>query len=59
MSDKPKLQISFFDKYLTVWVALCMVTGILIGRFLPGIPAILAKFEYANGSRYPLPCSSG
>jgi arsenite transporter len=50
MSDKPKLQISFFDKYLTVWVALCMVTGILIGRFLPGIPAILAKFEYANVS---------
>jgi len=41
---------SFFDKYLTVWVALCMVAGVLIGKFLPGIPAFLGKFEYANVS---------
>ena len=26
---------SLFEKYLTVWVALCMVGGILIGKFLP------------------------
>jgi len=31
-------------------VALCMVAGVLIGRFLPGIPAFLGKFEYANVS---------
>ncbi|MDD4102318.1 MAG: ACR3 family arsenite efflux transporter [Kiritimatiellae bacterium] len=41
---------SFFDKYLTVWVALCMVAGVLIGKFLPGIPAFLGKFEYAKVS---------
>jgi ACR3 family arsenite transporter len=41
---------SFFDKYLTLWVALCMVAGVLIGRFLPGIPTFLGKFEYANVS---------
>jgi len=45
-----KFDISFFDRYLTVWVALCMVAGVLIGRFLPGIPAFLGKFEYANVS---------
>ena len=50
MRDKQKLQISFFDQYLTVWVALCMVAGVLIGRFLPGIPAFLGKFEYARVS---------
>jgi len=48
--EKQKLDISFFDRYLTVWVALCMVAGVLIGRFLPGIPAFLGKFEYANVS---------
>lgn len=49
--SKQKLQgISFFEKYLTVWVALCMVVGILIGKFLPGIPDFLGKFEYANVS---------
>lgn len=48
---KEQLQgISFFEKYLTVWVALCMVVGILIGRYLPGIPNFLGRFEYANVS---------
>lgn len=42
--------IGFFEKYLTVWVILCMVAGVLIGRFLPGVPAFLGKFEYANVS---------
>jgi len=50
MKNKEKLDMSFFDKYLTVWVALCMVAGVLIGKFLPGIPAFLGKFEYANVS---------
>ncbi len=40
--------IGFFEKYLTVWVLLCMTAGILIGRFLPGVPAFLEKFEYAQ-----------
>ena len=42
--------IGFFEKYLTVWVILCMVVGVLIGKFLPGIPAFLGRFEYANVS---------
>lgn len=42
--------ISFFEKYLTLWVVLCMVLGVLIGKFIPGIPGFLGKFEYANVS---------
>lgn len=49
--SKEKLQgISFFEKYLTLWVAICMVLGILIGKYIPQIPAFLGKFEYANVS---------
>ena len=49
--DKPlKSDISFFEKNLTYWVALCMLFGVLIGKFVPAIPAFLAKFEYANVS---------
>lgn len=49
--NKQKLQgISFFEKYLTLWVALCMAVGILIGKYLPQIPEFLGKFEYANVS---------
>lgn len=48
---KSKLEgISFFEKYLTVWVVLCMVAGVAIGRFLPAIPDFLGQFEYANVS---------
>ncbi|MEA4862970.1 MAG: ACR3 family arsenite efflux transporter [Victivallaceae bacterium] len=42
--------IGFFEKYLTVWVILCMAAGVLIGRFLPEIPAFLERFEYAQVS---------
>ncbi len=42
--------ISFFEKYLTIWVGLCMIAGILIGRFLPAVPAFLGRFEYAQVS---------
>jgi ACR3 family arsenite transporter len=42
--------IGFFEKYLTVWVILCMVLGVLIGKFLPAVPAFLGRFEYANVS---------
>jgi ACR3 family arsenite transporter len=49
-NEKNTIRISFFEKYLTVWVALCMVAGILIGKFLPEIPDFLGKLEYANVS---------
>ena len=48
--DKEKSGISLFQKYLTVWVVLCMVAGTLIGKFLPQIPALLSRFEYAQVS---------
>ena len=42
--------ISFFEKNLTVWVALCMVAGVLIGKFAPALPNFLSRFEYAKVS---------
>ena len=50
MKQKHSAGISFFQRYLTVWVMLCMVLGVLIGRYLPGIPAFLSRFEYARVS---------
>lgn len=50
MSNEKTTGIGFFQKYLTIWVALCMVVGVLIGKFLPGIPAFLNQFEYAKVS---------
>lgn len=50
MSNDKNTGISFFEKYLTAWVALCMVAGILIGKYLPAIPEFLGKLEYASVS---------
>jgi len=49
-NEHEDIGISFFEKYLTVWVSLCMVGGILIGKYLPGIPTFLGKLEYARVS---------
>ena len=50
MKEENLAGISFFEKNLTLWVVLCMVAGVLIGKFLPAIPAFLSKFEYAKVS---------
>lgn len=50
MSNKNASGIGFFQKYLTLWVALCMAAGVLIGRFIPSIPELFGRFEYANVS---------
>lgn len=42
--------ISFFDRLLSLWVALCIVAGIAIGKWLPLVPETLGKLEYANVS---------
>ena len=48
--SKEKGGISIFQKYLALWVIICMVIGILIGQFLPQIPDFLGQFEYAKVS---------
>lgn len=50
MSEGNTKGIGFFERYLTVWVIICMIVGILIGKFLPSIPQFFNKFEYANVS---------
>ena len=42
---KGKRQIGFFEKYLTIWVALCIVGGILLGRFDGESVEYLSKLE--------------
>ncbi len=50
MSIKEQNDINFFQKHLTIWVIICMIIGVLIGKFLPFIPEYLNKFEYVNVS---------
>lgn len=40
--------ISVFQRYLTVWVFLCMAAGLMIGKFLPVIPEYLNDLNIAG-----------
>ena len=48
--SKESANMSFFDRYLTLWVALCIIAGIAVGKLLPIVPETLGKLEYANVS---------
>lgn len=50
MTKNTTAGLGIFAKYLTLWVIICMIAGVLIGRFLPVIPEFLGTFEYANVS---------
>jgi ACR3 family arsenite transporter len=39
---------SLFERYLTLWVALCILAGLVLGNLLPGIFSAMASLEYAS-----------
>ena len=39
---------SVFERYLTVWVFLCIVAGIALGQLLPGMFEAIGRMEFAN-----------
>jgi arsenite transporter len=52
--DEPK-RLAFFERYLTVWVIVCMVAGVAFGKLLPGLTAALSKVEFGQGSQVNVP----
>lgn len=39
---------NLFERYLTVWVGLCIIAGVLLGQFLPGVFHAIASLEIAK-----------
>ena len=39
---------SVFERYLSVWVALCIVVGIALGQFFPGVFQAIGRMEVAQ-----------
>lgn len=50
MAENKNSGLDFFSRYLTVWVAACIIIGVIIGQFIPAVPEFLSKFEYAKVS---------
>jgi len=49
MPDLSK-KMNIFERYLTLWVALCMGLGVVVGKTLPGLVEALQKMEIGKGS---------
>ena len=48
-TDKPRrAALGTFERYLSLWVALCMMAGIGLGQFAPGISRTLGRLEIAH-----------
>ena len=44
-----------FERYLSLWVGLCMGLGILIGKLMPGAVDALRSMEFGEGSHINIP----
>lgn len=48
MKDERNKGISLFQRYLTIWVFLCMTAGILVGKIIPVVPERLNELSIAG-----------
>jgi len=44
-------RLGVFERYLTLWVALCMVAGIVLGKLLPGLTSTVRSLELGKGTQ--------
>jgi ACR3 family arsenite transporter len=53
--ESSRKRLSVFERYLTLWVALCMVAGVALGTLLPGLTDALRGMEFGSGSQINIP----
>ncbi len=49
------VRLKLFERFLSVWVAVCMIIGILLGKLFPALVNTLRKAEFGTGSQINLP----
>src|SRR5512139_3124958 len=48
-------RLNFFERYLSLWVAACMLVGVLMGKLLPGLVDAFRRMEFGSGSQINVP----
>ncbi|MGA7105690.1 MAG: hypothetical protein WBX49_10140, partial [Candidatus Deferrimicrobiaceae bacterium] len=48
-------RLNVFERYLPLWVALCMGAGILFGKMFPGAIDVIRSMEFGGGSHINIP----
>jgi ACR3 family arsenite transporter len=51
----PAKKLELFERYLSLWVLLCMGFGILLGKLLPDVVNQLSGWEFVHGSQVNVP----
>lgn len=51
----PPRRLNFFERYLSIWVLICMVIGVLLGKALPETVTALSRLEFGRGSQVNIP----
>ncbi len=46
-----KKRLNVFERYLTLWVALCMVAGVTLGKLFPAFTDVVRRLEFGQGSQ--------
>jgi ACR3 family arsenite transporter len=52
---KGRKSLNLFERYLTLWVALCMGAGIVLGRVFPAAVNVIRSLEFGEGSQINIP----
>jgi ACR3 family arsenite transporter len=55
MTSATTKRLDFFERYLSLWVLACMVVGVALGKFLPGLTATLSGWEFGTDSHVNIP----
>jgi ACR3 family arsenite transporter len=57
MADSPAAEkrLNYFERYLSLWVGLCMVVGVLLGKALPEFIDAMRRLEFGEGSQINVP----
>ena len=54
-STSPPKRLALFERFLTLWVLVCMIVGVAVGKLLPGVTSTLSKLEFGQGSQVNVP----
>lgn len=51
----PVKRLNLFEKYLTIWVGLCMVAGVALGKWAPNVVPLFRDLEFGTASHINIP----
>jgi ACR3 family arsenite transporter len=55
VTEIKKRKLNFFERYLSLWVAACMIAGLFLGKLLSGLIDGLRRLEFGKGSQINVP----